>query len=406
MIRQYSSKTTYLSVFLFLFLIFYTTGFSAVNNADKTEYILFITADAFRPDYIERYNPPNLKNLIKEGVWVEKATNIFPTLTTPNMASLVTGAYPRTTQIAANSQYDSVHHQFIGGPRDNKAVTIAEALKKAGWKTAAVNQFMLQNRGVDHYVTAGYDNSERITKEAINFLKKDKVHFVSIIYGITDTNGHKYGPDSPEMKSTVLSIDTEIGKLMAYLKESGLASKTIICFSSDHGMSGFNKKQASTEPSALLKRAGYRVATRKEELRPDTQVLILAYGVRIIYFMPSVSDKDKDKEKITNLLSTIQGAEVLDRKKLDALGCHNNLSGDLIVSPLPGYVMSGANGKGGYHGTFDESSTIMIFTGPGVKKGTTIKEGRNIDIVPTLLYSVGVEAPSTVDGKPLKEIFK
>jgi len=404
MTRNQSSKTAYLSLFLIFFSFILVNCYSAAKISEKPEYILFITADAFRPDYIEKYNPPNLKALIKEGVRIEKAIDVFPTLTTPNMTSLVTGAYPRTTQIAANSQYDSVHHEFVGGPRDNKAVTIAEALKKTGWKTAAVNQFMLQGRGVDYYVTAGYDNSERITKEAINFLNKDKVHFVGIIYGLTDTNGHKYGPDSPEMKRSVLSIDTEIGRLMAYLKESGLASKTIICFSSDHGMSGFNKKQASVEPYALLKKAGYRVATRKEDFRPDTQVLILAYGVRIIYFMPSVSDKDK--QKITHLLSTIQGAEVLDRKKLDALGCHDNLSGDLIVSPLPGYVMSGANEKGGYHGTFDESSTIMIFSGPGVKKGTTLKEGRNIDIVPTLLYSVGVEAPSTVDGKPLKEIFK
>ncbi len=399
---KFLSKKILLVISILVILCPYS--YAASHNLKKPEYIIFITADAFRPDYVEKYNTPHLKSLIREGVWVEKSTDIFPTLTTPNMASLVTGAYPRTTHIAANTQFDSIQQKLVGGPRDNKAVTIAEALKAAGWKTAAVNQFMLENRGVDTYISAGYDNSEKITNLVMDILKKDKARFIGVIYGVTDSIGHKNGPNSPEMKKAVLSVDKEIGKLMEYLKKSGLADKTIICISSDHGMSDFNKKQASAEPADILRKAGYKVATVKTDFQPDTQIILLSYGVRILYFMPNVSEKEK--QDIHQLLTQIKGAEVLDRKKLDALGCHDNLSGDLIVSPLPGYVMSGAGEPGGYHGTFDEARTIMIFSGTGVKKGATLREGRNIDIVPTLLYSVGVKVPTTVDGKPLKGIFK
>ena len=52
-------------------------------------YILFLTADGFRTDYVEWYNPTNIKQLIAEGVRVIHAKNVFPTVTTPNMTSAV-----------------------------------------------------------------------------------------------------------------------------------------------------------------------------------------------------------------------------------------------------------------------------------------------------------------------------
>jgi len=79
-------------------------GSSGSAKAAPT-HILFLAADGFRTDYVEWYNPPTLKKLISEGVRVTHAKNVFPTVTTPNMASLVTGAYPRTTGIACNTQY-------------------------------------------------------------------------------------------------------------------------------------------------------------------------------------------------------------------------------------------------------------------------------------------------------------
>ena len=71
--------------------------FTAYGHSAEPRTILFLTADGFRTDYIEWHNPPHLKQLIAEGVRVTNAKNVFPSLTTPNMTSLVTGALPRTT---------------------------------------------------------------------------------------------------------------------------------------------------------------------------------------------------------------------------------------------------------------------------------------------------------------------
>src|SRR3954465_10904150 len=109
----------------------------------NSRYILFLTADGFRTDYVDWYDCPNLKKLLAEGVRVKHATNVFPTVTTPNMTALVSGAYPRTTGIVGNSQYVKEEDARVHHIRGNKAESIAETLHRNGWKTAAVNRVML-----------------------------------------------------------------------------------------------------------------------------------------------------------------------------------------------------------------------------------------------------------------------
>src|SRR5439155_22612209 len=159
-------------------------------------YILFLTADGFRADYAEWYQPPNISKLIAEGVRVRLASNVFPSVTTPNMTSLVTGSYPRTTGIACNSQYVKEEDRIVDKLRDNKAETIAETLHKAGWKTAGVNHFMLAGRGTDFYVAPGFVDVEKYTDAILDLLKNKGARFVGAIYGAADHAGHQHGPRS------------------------------------------------------------------------------------------------------------------------------------------------------------------------------------------------------------------
>jgi predicted AlkP superfamily pyrophosphatase or phosphodiesterase len=361
------------------------------------KYILFLTADGFRTDYVEWYNPPNLKKLIAEGVRVTHAKNVFPTVTTPNMTSLVTGSYPRTTGIACNTQYVKEQDKIVRRVRDNAAETIAETLHKAAWPTAGVNHFMLEGRGTDFYSTPGYDDAEKTTDAILDLLKNKKVRFVGATYGATDHAGHQHGPRSEEVKDAVLAIDRAVGRLVEGLKAQGVYEQTLITFNSDHGMSAFETKQVSIEPARALKDAGFRVASSEEQLNADTEIVVIDMGIRLVYFRKPLTDEQK--QKVLTVLSAIQGAEILDRKKLDALGCHDNRSGDLIVGPLPGYTMSKAGASGGQHGRFAEQNPILFFRGPGFKQGATVDAAETIDVVPTLLRLVDISPASTLDGK-------
>lgn len=372
-------------------------------HAAVPKYILLLTCDGFRTDYIEWYQPPHIKQLIAEGTRVIHATNVFPTLTTPNMTSLVTGAFPRTTTIAANDEYDRETDEIIHGPRHNKAVTIAATLRQAGWHTVGVNHFMLKH-DVNEYVSPGYDSTMDTTDAILRILQSAPPKtFIGAIYGAADHAGHRNGPHSDDVKRAVLGIDAAIGKLVEGLKQKGIYDQTTIAFTADHGMSEYEKRNVSIEPEKALRKGSFRVATSEGELKPITQIVVLHDGVRLIYFRQVT---ESEKQKATAILHTIKGAEVLDRAALDALGCHNNHSGDLAVSPLPGYTMSGAGKKGGQHGRFPENNPVLFFTGCGIKKDTTIDHARNIDVVPTLLHLVSVQPARTVDGKVIEALLQ
>jgi predicted AlkP superfamily pyrophosphatase or phosphodiesterase len=372
------------------------SSFASVQAATP-KYILFLTCDGFRTDYIEWYQPPNIKKLIANGTRVIHATNVFPTLTTPNMTSLVTGSYPRTTTIAANDEYDRETDQIIHGARHNEATTIGETLRKARWTTAAANHFMLKH-DVSFYVSPGYDESDATTTAVLDLLSNKHANFVAAIYGAADHAGHRHGPHSAEVKEAVLGIDAAIGRLIEGLKRLGIYEQTAIAFTADHGMSEFEKKATSSDPREALKKAGFRVATKEEELKPDTQIVALHNGVCIVYFRKA---SEAEKQKAIAVLRGIKGAELLDRAALDALGCHNNHSGDIAVSPLPGYTLTHAGKSGGQHGRFPENNPVMFFSGCGIKHGASLQGGRNVDVVPTLLSMVDVKPAPSVDGHVL-----
>lgn len=402
-------KRVYKFSFLVLFIIFTFLSFSSLCSqecqlAKRPRFLLFITIDGFRPDYVELYEPKSIKEIISQGVRVRKATTIFPSLTTPAMCSLITGAYPKTTGIACNSQYVKELDKIVSSPRDNKAETIAETLQKHGWKTAAINQFMLENRGVNIYKSVGYDNSTAVTEAIFQILENNQAQFIAVIYGKTDSIGHKYGPFSEEMKKTVFEIDREIGKIISFLKKKNIYNETLIVLSSDHGMSPFEKKQANLEPIEALKKAGFKVATKNEEIGHETEIIVISAGVRLIYQRKPLS---KEKyQKLINSLKSIEGVDVWEKNKLAELGCHPDRSGDLVVVPKPGYCLSGAGEKGGLHGRPTEMNTLLILSGPGIKKGILIEEAKTIDIVPTVLHLLGIKPPSTVDGKIIKEALE
>jgi arylsulfatase A-like enzyme len=277
-------------------------------------------------------------------------------------------------------------------------------LHEAGWRTAAVNHFMLENRGTDFYVSAGYDESEKTTDAVLDLLKNKDVRFVGAIYGATDHAGHQHGPRSNEVKAAVLGIDAAIGRLIDGLKQMGIYDKTLIAFTADHGMSAYESKTASIEPAKALRNAGFSVATSQKELKDETQIVVISAGVRMVYYRKPLSVADLSKALTT--LADIGGVEILDRARLDGLGCHDNHSGDLIVSPLPGYTISRSLLGGGQHGRFAERNPILFFRGPGFKKGATVEGAQTIDVVPTLLNLVSVPPASTVDGHVIAAVFE
>ena len=87
-------KIRIITLFLIAVVSLAATGFWSGKRKPFRSYVLVVSLDAFRWDYPDLYNTPNLDKLAAEGVRAERMISSFPTNTFPNHYSIATGLYP------------------------------------------------------------------------------------------------------------------------------------------------------------------------------------------------------------------------------------------------------------------------------------------------------------------------
>src|SRR5512138_3240671 len=92
-----SSKARFASVKsagLLLILLIVSQGFVRDGRRPFRNYVLLVSLDAFRWDYPQIYNTPNINKIAAEGVKADRMIPSFPTVTFPNHYTIATGLYP------------------------------------------------------------------------------------------------------------------------------------------------------------------------------------------------------------------------------------------------------------------------------------------------------------------------
>jgi arylsulfatase A-like enzyme len=220
------------------------------------------------------YETPNIDKLAMGGM---RFTNAYSNAANcaPTRASLLSG------------QYTSRHGVFTVGKSDRgktktrrlipvknntelalDKITIAEALKPAGYVSAAIGKWHVGNtpeeQGFDFGIERneigykGHFNKEtgdyltdRLTDEAVGFIKqnKDKPFFVYMAHHAVHTpiqakediiSLYKDKPtegchDNATYAAMIQSVDESVGKIHQTIKNLGLEENTIIIFTSDNG---------------------------------------------------------------------------------------------------------------------------------------------------------------------------
>ncbi len=115
---------------------------SLSTQAQPAKYVVLITIDGFRPEFYldPSWNAPNMRNLMKNGVYAEKARGIFPTVTYPSHTTIITGAFPARHGIFYNAPVEpqGSSGQWNWYVKDIKAPTLWNAVRTANLKSAAV----------------------------------------------------------------------------------------------------------------------------------------------------------------------------------------------------------------------------------------------------------------------------
>jgi arylsulfatase A-like enzyme len=385
---------------MFLLLLTCASGWCTETvTAKRPEYCLFVTVDGLDRDYVARGDAPNMLAWQNEGTSFPDAINVYPTLTTPNMTSLLTGAYPATTTIGANTVWLKDQRKVVSAPRFNKATTIAEVFHEAGLPTASVQHFMLEQRGADKYQHVE-GTSHDITTQAIAFLnEKPTPKLLAVLWQTVDKMGHLYGANSKEVSAECRAIDAEIKQVVETYRELGILDKTVVAITSDHGMSDKNKQIDLKALNEAITHGGWKYARLLEIGGPpptDVDFYYIQLGNMQCYFNRPFSIEER--ERLFAAIRSVEGVgTILNETMLRRMHTHPN-AGDFIVESAPGWWFGGG---GGIHGRNTESDGYLMMFGAGIRRGAVATGAKTIDVVPTLLHLMNLPIPHTVDGKVL-----
>ncbi|HUU94312.1 MAG TPA: sulfatase-like hydrolase/transferase [Phycisphaerae bacterium] len=226
-----------------------TTG--GGSGVAKNLNVLLITLDTTRADYLGCYGrasarTPNIDRLAREGTLFTRCTTCSP-LTLPSHASIMTAVHPYVHGARRNGTYR------LGEAN----ITLAEALKDAGYSTqAVVGAFVLNRRfgtaqGFDVYrdvaAPARGDPMQAERKgdqvcdnalEMLRTLAPDRFFLWVHFYDPHDPY------ESPRVADTfsplayedeIAFVDVQIGRLLDELERLDLGSRTLLVVVGDHG---------------------------------------------------------------------------------------------------------------------------------------------------------------------------
>ncbi len=288
------------------------SGLPGTSDPPRPLNVVVVTLDTLSARHLaqygnERIETPAFGRVAAEGVLFEQATATVP-LTLPSHSTMFTGTYPMFHGVRDNGGY------YLG----EEAVTLAETLGDAGWRTGAfVAAFVVDSRwGLDQGFERYHDDFdfrefERISLDTVQ-RRGDDVLDAALAWmdGVKEERFfswiHLYDPhwpyDAPEpwgaragdypgadYDAEVAFTDSLVGRLLDWLDANELAEDTVLALIGDHGESlGRHREGAhgffiydATMQVPFLVRAPYRQIGRG--LRAPGQV-------RGLDLMPTVLD--------------------------------------------------------------------------------------------------------------------
>jgi predicted AlkP superfamily pyrophosphatase or phosphodiesterase len=193
-------------------------------------------------------------------------TPSFPSVTFPNHFTFVTGLYPESHGIVGNSFWDpKFQEEFVVEPpivAQSKwwnAEPLWATAEKHGIRSA-IHMWPGSDAhiaGVDPSFYDRYNGSEMLSRKVDRILQfldlpgaesdieAKRPQFIAAYVPNVDSDGHKYGPNSTEIRNTIAEADEMLASLLDGIQSRNLTNIVNIIVVSDHGM-------ATTSTSRLV----------------------------------------------------------------------------------------------------------------------------------------------------------
>jgi arylsulfatase A-like enzyme len=270
---------------------------TALLAAEKPN-IIFILADDLAQGDLgcygqQKIKTPHLDRLAAEGTRFTQAYS-GTTVCAPSRTSVITGLDMGHSPVRANREIAKGQGQM---PLPEKTVTVAQLLKQQGYATACMGKWGMGmfdttgsplKKGFDHFYGYNcqrhahsyfpeylYENDKRfelpenkegkktyadklIQKDVLSWVGKQKSTPFFLFYATTLPHGSYeidnlgqyadlpgWTDQAKNFAAMVTRLDSNVGELVALLKEMGIEKKTLILFSGDNGAAFGDKSQTS-----------------------------------------------------------------------------------------------------------------------------------------------------------------
>jgi len=388
-----------LKIFIFTIIL----SFSSLLYAGNDQYVLLISMDGFRADYLEKTHTPNFDKMAKNGIRSDGLIPVFISKTFPNHYSIATGMYAENHGLIANSFFASDLGEYYS-IRDRKSVEKADfyggepiwvTAEKQGLKTASYFWVGTEAAvsGIHPSIWKRYDQKvpfdDRIDSVMTWFSlpKPNRPRLIMLYFHEPDWTGHEYGPNSAQTIEQIQNMDGIMGTILKKAGNLTIADKLNVLVVSDHGMTEVNPEQVI-----------------------DLSVYTDLSGVETVGAGPIVflsADSSKRLTPIYNDLQQLPNAQVYWKRDIPDrwhYRAHERIPEVLIVAEEGWTLMPMGHGPGmpkgthGYDNKLKSMQAIFVAEGPAFKSGYSKEVFENIHIYPLLAHILGLEPYSGIDG--------
>jgi predicted AlkP superfamily pyrophosphatase or phosphodiesterase len=414
----------------------------------RARHVVIISIDGLRPEFYldDAWAAPELRALLKAGSHARAAEGVFPTVTYPNHATIVTGVRPARHGVLSNTipTPAGARGRWHEEVTDLRASPIWEWARAAGLTTAAVSWPVTAGARVDLLVperdyyaqkeplerlradsTPGIFERLAVTPKTEIFkdvvlwdafltemvtavIRQARPNLLLVHLVQTDYFQHRVGREGAEPKAALARVDAHVGAMRRTLAEVGLADRSVIIVTGDHG---FEDVRRFVHPNVLLAQAGLRGCPEPGD--GWRAIAYIAGGSAAILVNPPGDAETADAAEKALRADAGGAYTIVSRVELDALGALPNAA--FAIAAAPGFAMGsgcrgsllvpGSGGQHGYLPSHPRMPTGFIAAGAGVRAGVALERVRLVDIAPTAARLLGLATPE-VEGRVLGEILE
>lgn len=384
----------------------------ATSAAAGRPYVVVVSLDAFRHDYLDRYHPAALERLAARGIVAEGLIPPFPSKTFPSHYTIATGLYPGHHGIVSNTFYDPAFDEWFRVKdsttvRDGRwygGVPIWIAAEREGVRSSTYfwpgSEGAVQ--GMRPSATWRYrgstPDSVRVDASLAQLRRSPprRPHLVMLYLSDVDDTTHRRGPESPGTAVAVAAVDRAVARLLDGVDRLPIRDSVNVVVVSDHGMrESAPEKILPLRP--MLAAAG--IDTLRVRMGDNGPVMSLWFGGDSALARRTLAVLNAG---LAHARAYARGA-TLARWHLDG----NVRAGDVIVVAEPGWFVAKGQrdrvldrGNHGWDPIDPAMHGIFVAAGPQIARAGRIPAFESVGVYPFLVALLRLERAPRSDGDP------